>query len=159
MTDIILRFSDEQEDLEISPEMLETMKKCCVSVLETEGMSGKYEVSLTMADEEFIRSINNTYRKIDRVTDVLSFPLGEGGEYPEDYDNESFLLGDIVICAKRACSQAEEYGHGVIRELCFLCVHSMLHLIGYDHVNNEEEAEIMRRREKEALAAAGVGRE
>ena len=118
----------------------------------------RMEVSLTITDEESIRQINREYRDIDRVTDVLSFPLNEltPGEFdPEecerDLDTGAVLLGDMMISVPRCESQGEEFGHGYEREIMYLTVHSVLHLLGYDHVDDGEEKRRMRKREKEIM--------
>lgn len=159
MVEILFEYSNEQADIEISDEMLALMKKCCESVLKTEGLEGKFEVSLTVVDETAIKQINSEFRNIDKVTDVLSFPMSDDKEFPENFDTGAKLLGDIVICAKRAREQAEEYGHSEEREFGFLCTHSVLHLLGYDHVNDEEERKLMQLREKESLEAIEFRRE
>ena len=97
-------------------------------------------------------------RNIDRETDVLSFPLGENGEYDVDMFNNALLLGDIVISLEKAFEQAEEYGHSAEREVAFLTVHSMLHLLGYDHIE-ESDRVIMRDREERILSSMGITRE
>lgn len=106
------------------------------------------EVSVTIVDNEEIRKINNKFRNIDRATDVLSFPL-------IDFDNESLpddgskiYLGDIIISIERAKEQAKEYGHSIDREIGFLTAHSMLHLLGYDHMVPEEEKEMFAKQEE-----------
>ncbi|MCF0233251.1 MAG: rRNA maturation RNase YbeY [Enterococcus sp.] len=111
------------------------------------------EISLTITDEETIKNINSEFRNIDRATDVLSFPMveyEEAGEFDfiEEFDDlfnpESgeVILGDIVLCLPKVFSQAEEFGHSVLREYAFLIAHSMLHLLGFDHMT-EEEASVM----------------
>ena len=123
-----------------------------------EGFENDVQLSVTFTDNEGIRAINKSYRNIDSATDVLSFPLVdfEGGEEPPT-DEPLLPLGDIVISLERAREQAEEFGHSYERELAFLTVHSMLHLLGYDHVNSEEEDMDMRRRQKEILEGMGLG--
>ena len=122
-----------------------------------QGFHNDCQVSLTFTDDEGIRRLNREFRQIDSPTDVLSFPLVDfaGGDEPAA-DEPEFMLGDIVISLERAEAQAEEYGHGFEREAAFLCVHSMLHLLGYDHVNSEEEELEMRRRQSEILEAMGL---
>lgn len=99
------------------------------------------EVSITFTDDEHIHELNRQYRGIDRPTDVLSFALNESeepavtGDFPD-------VLGDIVISVPRAIAQAEEYGHSLKREIVFLAVHAMLHLLGYDHIDDAERAEM-----------------
>lgn len=106
------------------------------------GIDHACEISVTLTDDEKIRVINNEHRNIDRATDVLSFP-----QYtPEEIDawkfGEKLVLGDIVISAERARAQAIEYGHSYTREIAFLTVHSLLHLLGYDHMTEKEEREM-----------------
>ena len=112
-----------------------------------------------MSDEE-IHSINRQFRNIDSPTDVLSFPqlTFEEGEEADVNENGEIVLGDIIISIDRAKEQAREYGHSLERELAFLAVHSMLHLMGYDHMEKDEE-EDMFRRQKEILIRAGIPRE
>ena len=98
------------------------------------------EISLSFVTKEEIRSLNKMYRNIDRITDVLSFPLIEDFE-KIDSDDE-YMLGDVVICLEKAREQAEEYGHSILREFSFLVVHSLLHLFGYDHMEEEERNEM-----------------
>ncbi len=116
--------------------------------LRYEGVNDNTEVSVTIVDNEEIRKINNKFRNIDRATDVLSFPL-------IDFDNESLpedgskiYLGDIIISIERAKEQAKEYGHSLDREIGFLTAHSMLHLLGYDHMVPEEEKEMFAKQEE-----------
>ncbi len=157
MIDLVLEYSNEQSDFEIDEKMITLLKSAAVSVLKNEKCSGKFEISLTFCSEEEIKELNSLHRGIDRVTDVLSFPMGEGGEYPENLSNGALVLGDIVICAKRAAEQAKEYGHSTEREFAFLCAHSVLHLLGYDHME-EKEAEDMNRRQQKALEDINVRR-
>ena len=134
------------------------IREAIVESLVYEGFENDVQLSVTFTDNEGIRAINKSYRSIDSATDVLSFPLVdfEGGEEPP-MDEPLLPLGDIVISLERAREQALEFGHSYERELAFLTVHSMLHLLGYDHVNSEEEDLDMRRRQKEILEGMGLG--
>ena len=134
------------------------IREAIVESLVYEGFENDVQLSVTFTDNEGIRAINKSYRNIDSATDVLSFPLVdfEGGEEPP-MDEPLLPLGDIVISLERAREQALEFGHSYERELAFLTVHSMLHLLGYDHVNSEEEDLDMRRRQKEILEGMGLG--
>ena len=131
----------------------------------TLGLSGEATVELIFMDEEEIRSLNRETRNIDKSTDVLSYPNLDKimpftkENYPFDFDEASkaVFLGSIVICEEIAKRQAEEYGHSVIRERSYLFLHGLLHLLGYDHVE-EADKNIMRSREEEVLAALGVQR-
>lgn len=121
------------------------------AVLDNEGLSMDYEVSITFVDKDEIHKLNREYRKVDRPTDVLSFPMNE--EFLiEGVDS---MLGDIVICMDIAKDQAKEYGHSLDREIMYLTCHSMLHLLGYDHIE-EDDKKIMRGKEKEVMKKLGV---
>jgi probable rRNA maturation factor len=118
----------------------------------SEGVKGGVCVLITDAEE--IRTLNRTYRNIDRVTDVLTFPAWEGDAIlcpPDGY------LGDIAVCYERAVEQAEEYGHSLERELAFLAVHGALHLMGYDHMQPADEQKMMQKQE-EILRSMGLSR-
>lgn len=124
------------------------------------------QISVTIVDNEEIREINNEHRGIDKATDVLSFPMLEfdedGNAIDCDYDlfeDGKVLLGDIVISAERATEQAVEFGHSFKREMAFLTVHSMLHLLGYDHVDDPEGEKIMIKKQKEILEKIGIKRD
>ena len=127
------------------------------AVLAAEGLRGRLELGLTIVDAEGMREINREQRGVDAPTDVLSFPLIDWTQ-PSPFvapPDGVLHLGDIVLCAPIAVQQAEEYGHSVERELAYLFAHGLLHLLGYDHEDPAQQAE-MRRREEAALAAAGV---
>jgi probable rRNA maturation factor len=114
------------------------------------------EVSLTLVDDQRIHELNRDYRGVDRPTDVLSFALQEETEdEPDILDYEDDLLGDIIISVERARSQAEEYGHSFERELVYLAVHGTLHLLGYDHEQEEDKVE-MRRQEENVMSQIGL---
>ena len=132
------------------------IRKACNATLEFEKFGNSAEVDVTLVDDEEIREINNEQRKIDSSTDVLSFPLGENGKYDANPKTGALMLGDIVISVEPALKQADLYGHGLEREIAFLTVHSMLHLLGYDHVNGGMEQAIMREKEEAVLDALGL---
>lgn len=134
------------------------VRRCCTAVLINELFDGPAEVSVTFTDDVHIRELNKQYRDIDKSTDVLSFPLGENGEYDINHDTGAKILGDIVISIDHAEAQAEEYGHSLQREIGFLTVHSMLHLLGYDHVNGGLEEVRMREKEETVLTKLGLKR-
>lgn len=115
------------------------------------------EVSLMLVDDQRIHALNLEYRGVDRPTDVLSFALQEETEEEPDLEFEDDLLGDIVISAERAREQAEEYGHSFERELVYLAVHGTLHLLGYDHEEEQDKLE-MRNKEEEVMAKLGLER-
>ena len=134
------------------------MRRCCHAVLELEHFEGSAEVDISIVDNAEIQEINREHRKIDAVTDVLSFPLGENGHYDIHPQTGAKQLGDIVISIERAMVQAEQYGHSLQREMGYLTVHSMLHLLGYDHVDGGLEAGRMREKEEAVMTSVGLPR-
>ena len=134
------------------------IRRCCHAVLRMEKFEDSAEISVTFVDNEQIRRINNEQRHIDLVTDVLSFPLGENGVYDKNPATGACMLGDIVISAQRAAEQAEQFGHSLQREIGYLTVHSMLHLLGYDHVQGGIEAVHMREKEEKVMTSLGLPR-
>ena len=135
------------------------VRRCCVAVLAHEKFEETALVSVTFVDDEEIRKLNNQYRHKDMSTDVLSFPLGENGNYDYDNDNKGYLLGDIVISMEHAQEQAQMYGHTFQREVAYLTVHSMLHLLGYDHENGGLERTRMRETEEFIMGELGLSRD
>lgn len=121
-----------------------------------EKFSENVEVSITFVDDDTIREINHRFRKIDKPTDVLSFPLHS--DFSNFKNNETIFLGDIVISTERAILQADEYGHSLRREITFLIIHSMLHLLGYDHMMSNEEEEMIFK-QKEIFKLSNIGKE
>ena len=110
-------------------------------------------ISLTFVSDRIIKDINRDYRGINKATDVLSFPMSERADLSDCFDGERYQLGDIVVSLERARAQAELYGHSFEREVAFLCVHSTLHLLGYDHERSEEDDEDMCRRQREIICS------
>lgn len=144
----------------ISPELLETMKKAAAAALGSENVpAGAAELSVSFVSPDRIRELNAAYRGIDRVTDVLSFPLAEGPEELRESAEKFGVceLGDVVICRERAEEQAAEFGHSFERELIYLFVHSVFHLLGYDH-EREEDRRAMRAREEAVMTLLGIPR-
>lgn len=135
---------DNRQNLPLPQGIEQKIEQALLAGLAVEGYTTKVEISLSFVDEEEIRTLNREYRNRDDITDVLSFPL------EEDFPQENELLGDIVLCVKRAEEQAREYGHSTERELIYLSIHSLFHLLGYDHME-EEEKKIMRQKEKDSL--------
>ena len=154
----MIYFTNSQESFEITYKLKMLVRRAVLASLEYEGFGADTELSVTFTDNEGIRAINAEYRGIDAPTDVLSFPLTdyEGVDFPVADEPES-SLGDIVLSLERASEQAKEFGHSFEREVAFLTVHSMLHLLGYDHVNSDEEDAEMRRRQREILESMGLG--
>ena len=137
------------------PESIRLIRKAAAMALEAEGIGQPCLISVMLTDDEGIRAVNSAFRGVDRATDVLSFPLNE--LRPGDFDPEvcerdpetgALLLGDMMISVPRCLAQGEEYGHGYARELMYLTVHSVLHLLGYDHVDEGAMKRQMRAREK-----------
>lgn len=134
------------------------VRRCCTAVLVNEKFEGSAEISVKFVNDDEIQELNREYRNIDRSTDVLSFPLGENGVYDVNNDTGAKMLGDIVISIDHAIEQADTYGHSLEREIGFLTVHSMLHLLGYDHEQGGLEAVRMREKEETALTQLGLKR-
>ena len=126
------------------------------AAFEYEGLEGDAEVSVTFVSDAGIRRFNREYRGIDRATDVLSFPLFEGGDVEDAFDGEEYQLGDVVLSLERARAQSELYGHSFEREVAFLCVHSALHLMGYDHERGKSDEQDMRRRQRDIMKILGL---
>ena len=151
--------TNRQKIIPITKDLRSLVKHSCTETLYEEGYKGDFEVSVMFTDNEGIRAINKEYRDIDRETDVLSFPMtNDGEEFTVDPETDCYMLGDIVISVEKALAQAEEYGHSFKRELAFLTVHSMLHLLGYDHERSEEEEREMFGKQDIVLEALGLGR-
>ena len=140
------------------PETAGLIRRAVERTLQAEGVQNPCTVSVLLTDEEGIRSLNREYRQIDRITDVLSFPLNNlipGVFRPEDCEKDpqsgNLLLGDMALCLPRCEQQAKELNHSYAREVSYLTVHSMLHLLGYDHVAEGVQKQRMRAREKEIM--------
>lgn len=159
MTDKIkVIISNKQKTVKIPTGVRMLVRRCCNAVLAMEQFEGSAEISVSFVDDAEIRELNKKHRNIDASTDVLSFPLGENGVYDINHDTGAKMLGDIVISIEHAVAQAEEYGHSLQREIAFLTVHSLLHLLGYDHVNGGLEAVHMREKEETVLTQLGLKR-
>lgn len=141
---------NQNDELKLEENFVEKIKEAIKTSLNLLGYGDDYEISISIVDEKEIKKLNNEYRGVDNVTDVLSFPLFEKYEIPSEG-----MLGDIVICSKRVIEQAEEFGHSEEREFVYLTVHSLLHLLGYDHIEEDDRIE-MRAKEKEIMKALGI---
>ncbi len=150
--------TNDQRAIKIPTGVRLLVRRCCNAVLTFENFGEPAEISVTFVDDEHIHELNKLHRNVDSSTDVLSFPLGEDGVYDKNIDTGACILGDIVISVETAVRQAEEYGHTLQREIGFLTVHSMLHLLGYDHVNGGIEAVHMREKEEHVLTELGLKR-
>lgn len=155
MDSVKVIISNEQKKVKVPTGIRLLIRRCCHAVLELENFDGSAEVSVTFVDNEGIHELNKQYRNIDRETDVLSFPLGENGEYDINLDTGAKMLGDIVISIEKAMEQAEMYNHALQREIGFLTVHSMLHLLGYDHEQGGLAEVHMREKEETVLTQIG----
>ena len=146
-----------QEKIEYIPELEGLVHRAITETLRMEEIDFDCSVSLTYTDNEGIRIYNRDYRNKDAVTDVLSFPMFDT-ETEEIYalDGTAAELGDIVISLERAQEQAREFGHSFEREVAFLCVHSILHLLGYDHERSDEEDALMREKQRDVMSALGL---
>ena len=132
------------------------VRKACIATLTEEKFTDDAEVDVTFVDDEQIKEYNSQFRNVDNSTDVLSFPLGENGVYDTDPETNKKMLGDIVISVEHAVAQGELFGHGLRREIAYLTVHSMLHLLGYDHVDEGMQKAIMREKEEIILKKLGL---
>ena len=158
VTDIV----NEQDKIEITADIEAIIKNVIAKTLELEDFTEDCYVAVTVMDNENIRLINSEQRAIDSPTDVLSFPVLEleDGELIAgvgDYFEDKLILGDIVLSAERAMEQSEQFGHSFEREVGYLVCHSVLHLLGYDH-ENEDEREVMRQKEEETLEKLSLKR-
>ena len=147
-----------------NPKLAAMLRRTVKAALAAEGVACDCEINILLTDDEGIREVNRDMREIDRATDVLSFPMFDlvPGEHPDEYyadpDTGLVPLGDMCISVERAKAQAEEYGHSFDREICYLCVHSVLHLLGYDHLDEGEMKRQMRGREEEIMSTLKLER-
>ncbi len=165
-TALTLMIDNRQDTIDIK-EINGIIEKVVTKTIEHEGIKNKFEISIILVDNTQIQSINKEYRKIDSPTDVLSFPMIEydkPGTIPHDeaclevdYDTGDILLGDIAISLEKAYEQSKEYGHSFEREVAFLTLHGMLHLLGYDHIEENDRA-LMRQKEEEILNILKINR-
>ena len=166
----MLYTDNRQNSIEVTDDLINIINEVCDVALKDEEVTIPYQISLLFVDNNEIREINNETRGIDKVTDVLSFPMLD---YPENMvfknvyknkkfneiylDGEELVRGDMVLSLERAKEQSIEYNHSFEREVCYLVVHSILHLLGYDHMNDEDKAK-MRTREEEILGKLNIKR-
>ena len=166
----MLYTDNRQDKIEVNDELINIINEVCEQSLKAEEMNVPYQISLLFVDNEEIREIHRDTRGMDKATDVLSFPMLE---YPKDkvfkdvykdtkfneiyLDGDELVLGDMVLSLERAKEQSIEYNHSFNREVCYLVVHSILHLLGYDHMEDEEKKR-MREREEEILGNLNITR-
>ncbi len=156
MEKIRVIISNRQKQVKIPTGLRMLIRRCCHAVLQMEDFQDSAEISVSFVDNEQIREMNRQYRNKDSVTDVLSFPMGENGQYDVNHETGAKILGDIVLSMPRAVEQAEAYGHSLEREVGYLTAHSMLHLLGYDHENGGLERVRMREKEEEVMRELGL---
>ncbi len=167
----MLYIDDRQEKIKPTEELIDKIKATIDFALKEEGVKIPYQISLLFVDNEEIREINKENRNIDKVTDVLSFPMLDyeedkvfkdmylNYEFDETFkDGDELVLGDIVLSLERALEQSKEYNHSFEREASYLVVHSVLHLLGYDHME-EDEKRIMRTEEEKILSKMNIVRD
>lgn len=145
---ISIDFNNRQEKTIITENIKNLISQACQATLTFEKVLEPCTISISFVEKKEIRELNRLYRSVDKETDVLSFPM-------EDDFNFENTLGDVVLCVERAQEQAEEYHHSLDRELSYLTVHSVLHLLGYDHIDTEDKS-VMRRKEKEIMKYLGI---
>lgn len=144
-------YDDRQDHIIITDEIKNLIEKSIAAVLKVENLDENVEVSVSFVGDEEIRDLNRDYRGVDKSTDVLSFPMDD------EFIIDNRILGDVIINTRRVMEQAEELGHSEERELSYLTVHSILHLLGYDHMEDEDKRE-MREREKLAMKELSIYR-
>lgn len=159
MDKVKVQISNRQKDVKVPSGIRLLIRRCCTAVLDFEKFQGSAEISVSFLNNQQIRQLNAEHRNKDIETDVLSFPLGENGVYDQNPETGAYVLGDIVISVEKAIDQAELYGHTLQREIGFLTVHSMLHLLGYDHEAGGLEATLMREKEEAILDELGLTRD
>ena len=155
----MIYFNNDQDKFPVTYKLKMLIRRAVDATLSFEGYENDCEVSVTFTDNESIHLLNEQYRGVDRPTDVLSFPLTDfsgNGDEPA-IDAPLVSLGDIVISLEKAAEQANEFGHSFERETAFLCVHSMLHLLGYDHETSEEDEQDMRALQTAIMESMGLG--
>lgn len=156
MIKVKVNISDRQKSVKLPTGIRLLVRKSCIATLNEENFENNAEVNVTFVNDEQIKKMNTEFRNIEDSTDVLSFPLGENGVYDLNPETGAMMLGDIVISVEHAVAQADLYGHTLEREMAFLTVHSMLHLLGYDHISGGLEAVQMREKEEIILNNLGL---
>ncbi len=159
MSKLKVMIRNNQKKIKLPSGLRLLVRKCCQAVLVTESFGHDAEVSVSFVDNAEIHRLNKLYRDVDKPTDVLSFPLGENGVYDVNNETGAYLLGDVVISMETAVKQARIYNHSLEREVGFLTVHSMLHLLGYDHETTPLEAAKMHEKEELVLERLGITRD
>ncbi len=156
MNKVKVIINDKQKVIKLPSGTRLLIRKACTATLKVENFPDDAEVNVTFVDDAEIKKLNTEFRNIEKSTDVLSFPLGEDGVYDINPENNAKMLGDIVISVEHAVKQADIFGHGLDREIGYLTVHSMLHLLGYDHIDNGLQKVRMREKEEAVLKLLGL---
>ncbi len=156
MAELFISYSKTAELPEADYYLKTVIRRAVRATLDWLGVEFATEVSVVLCDNEYIHKLNLAHRGVDRHTDVLSFPMYEDGDFSEVSDEEDVMLGDIVLSLERAREQAKELGHGFLREVAFLTVHSTLHLLGYDHERSPEEDELQCRLQREIIETVEI---
>ncbi len=151
--------SNSQKKVKVPAGLRLLIRRSCNAVLSLENIMEPSEVNISFIDNNEIRSLNEQYRNIDKPTDVLSFPFGENGKYDKNPQTGAIMLGEIVISIEKAVSQADYYGHSLQREIGYLTVHAMLHLLGYDHELGGIDAVRMREKEEHVMSLMGLSKD
>lgn len=160
MAKLKVYIKNNQNEVKVPVGLRLLIRRCCQAVLTTEKFKKDAEVSVSFVSNAEIKNLNKIYRDKDSVTDVLSFPLtSSDGSEEINQDTGAVLLGDVVISLETAVKQAASYGHSLEREVGFLTVHSMLHLLGYDHETSLLDQRIMREKEESVLEKLGISRD
>ncbi len=146
-----VNFSNRQRKTTLPTNTNDLVISAVSASLTVENFTESCEVNVTFVSDKKIKEINNSFRNINSATDVLSFPLGEDGYYDINPENGSLMLGDVVISIDHAIAQADLFGHSLDREIAYLTVHSVFHLLGYDHIDEGINKRIMRQKEEAAL--------
>lgn len=150
--------TNKQKEVKIPTGVRLLIRRCCNAVLTMEEFPYSAEISVILVNNAIIKELNREYRNKDSATDVLSFPLSDNGVYDFNPESNAAILGDIVISVEMAVEQADRFGHELQREIGYLTVHSMLHLLGYDHENDHIEAVHMREKEETVMNKLGLPR-
>ena len=148
---LMIKFSKTSNDIETDYYFKTVVRRAITETLKHERFPYDAQVSLTLCDNEYIKKLNKQYRNKDSATDVLSFPIYDNGEFDAFECISGAVLGDIVISLERAKEQATELGHGFLREVAFLAIHSTLHLLGYDHERSPEDEEAQCKAQREII--------
>ena len=146
-----VNFSNRQRKTSLPSNTKELVVSAIEASLLVENFKDDSEVNVTFVSDKKIKQINNEFRNINSATDVLSFPLGEDGYYDVNPENGALMLGDVIISIDHAIAQSNLFGHSLDREIAYLTVHSLFHLLGYDHIDEGEDKKIMRKKEEAAL--------